>query len=178
MQRHFEKTWPKHNNMLTRTQSLLVTTTWGEIQNIPTSSKPPDTTLNNARPRHLWRNLGFYDGVLVQQQHFPSVSFANRVRVEVAVYRRPFLLKWQIEYLNPLVGTRFCKITQGLVFFCGKVQGVLVQRKLWTSSARPSGELERPLQKFVVVTWCETNVAIKVCLDSFIRVAYCIVRID
>lgn len=77
-----KKTRPKHDNMLTRTQSLLVTTTWGEIQNIPTSSKPPGRhhTLNNARPRHLWRNLGFYDGVLVQQSATLSVSFVCNSR--------------------------------------------------------------------------------------------------
>lgn len=83
MQRHFEK---KHGQNTTtcwpERRSLLVTTTWGEIQNIPTSSKPPGRrhTLNNARPRHLWRNLGFYDGVLVQQSATLSVSFVCNSR--------------------------------------------------------------------------------------------------
>lgn len=130
--------------------------------------------------RHQWRNWGFYDGVLVQQNHFPSVSFVNRVCVQVANYRPPLLWKWHTESSSPLLAAQFLDFNARFRGFFGKVQGVLVQRKRRTSQreAQAAESSSDHSEKFVVVTWCETNVAIKVCLDSLSQATHRIATID
>lgn len=110
----------------------------------------------NARPCQSWRARWFYDGVLTQWQ-FPWVWLANRNRVERALFRLQFPPKRLFRHFEPSIDIDYCARSRKRVFFFREVQIVLAVLKLWTSSSRPTGELERQLRKVCCchVTWDE-----------------------
>lgn len=123
----------------------------------------------NARPCQSWRARWFYDGVLTQWQ-FPWVWLANRNRVERALFRLQFPPKRLFRHFEPSIDIDYCARSRKRVFFfLGKYKLYSPCLNSELPAQGPPESSSGSSEKFVVVTWRETNVAIKVCLGSKTR---------